>query len=118
MRTGHLTEATTSPDILDALAAHMTAGRARTHLAEKYITARRRLDGDWRNEDVREAMLRVIDLIEFAVVDRHTITATAPHTHNGRIWAYLGGDALRDAYPGRSALTRTDDYTFTLTIDR
>lgn len=115
--TGCGKSATSTPTILNALAAHMVAGRARTALVEKYIRTRRRLDGEWRNEDVREAMLRVMDMIEFTVVDRRTITAKAPHTHNGQIWAYLGGDALRNAFPGHGTLTQTDTYTFTLTIN-
>ena len=103
--------------LLTALAAHMAAGRAQTHLTEHYVRTRRRLTGEWRNEDVREAMLRVMDMITFEVVDARTVTARAPHTHNGRIWAYLGGDALRSAYPGPHTVTRTDDYTFTLTLN-
>lgn len=108
---------TITPTVLDAVAAHLTAGRAQTYLVEKYVRTRRRLDGEWRNEDVREAMLHVMRAIDVRVVDRHTVVAQAPNTHNGRIWAYLGGDALREAFPGQSTLTRTDDYTFTLTLN-
>jgi hypothetical protein len=109
--------ATVEPTILNALAAHMVAGRARTFMVEHYVRTRRRLDGEWRNEDVREAMLRVMDTITFTVVDRRTVKAEAPRTHNGRIWAYWGGDALKASFPGPHVLTRTDDYTFTLTLN-
>lgn len=105
------------PSLLAALAAHMTAARAQSALVEKYVRTRRRLDGEWRNDDVREAMLRVMQMIDIRVIDPRTVVAAAPNTHNGRIWAYLGGDALREAFPGQSTLTRTDDYTFTLTLN-
>lgn len=103
-------------DLITAFAAHLAAGRARTYIAERYLSARKGFDGQWSNGDVLEAFLRTVNAIEVVVDDPHTVRAVAPATHNGRIWAYVGGDALRCAHPG-GAVTRLDDRTFVLKLD-
>lgn len=106
--------------LIGGLAAHLAAGRARTYIAERYRAARHGHDGHWSNGDVLEAFLRTVNAIEIVVDDPRTVRAVAPATHNGRIWAYVGGDALNgSAHFGKSkgTVTRLDEHTFILRLD-
>lgn len=104
-------------DLLAGFRAHLAAGAARTYIAERHRRARLGYDGHWSNGDVLEAFLRTVNAIEIVVDDTRTVRAVAPATHNGRIWAYVGGDALRGAHLGRGVVARLDEHTFILRLD-
>lgn len=90
---------------------------ARRAIEARAQAARLGRDGDWRNLDVRAAFVAVADRIVVDTVRPGLITATAPRTHNGRLWAYIGYDALRAVQATHrlgGTITSPDDHTFAL----
>lgn len=106
-------------DLTSVLAANLAAGRARTYLAERHHQGRSQGDGEWRNGDVLEAFLAVVNRVEVIIVGPRTVTASTPATHNGHVWSYVAGDALTAALHADGTggtVARTDTHTFTLTL--
>ena len=103
-------------------AAGQMALRVVRQIRARADAARHGEDGTWRNRDVLRAFLAVADHIVVTVEHPHpdrprvrVITATAPATHHGMLWAYIAQDAMRRACPDGD-IRNTGPHTYTLTL--
>lgn len=103
----------------------MTVADRIANTALGYLTDRKTAacgghDGEWRNPDVLRAFVATLRIITVTADHAGQVTATAPPTREGRVWAYAGGDALRAARRTvgvTGTVARLDDRTFVLTFD-